>query len=1078
MASNGKKEYTLKINGISQAVKDTTKLEEVLSRLDATVNGVNTVIKEASKVGKENAKAMTEEEKAAKKLEEVRKKLERVGSEANKAQINATQALREATRETTRKIQYDQLAEGSIKKMGMRLTDMRNQYEGLSRAQRENAEEGGVLLQQIQELDAEYKRLRESTGNFRDSVGHYEKATEGLGKLSEGVEGITKTSMGLAQSLLGASMLMSMFGEQSEESAKQALELQKILALLSIIEQVNTNIVKEGIIQNKLAIVVDGVRTAQIKAKTAAEALSTKGTIAATVAQRVFNAVASANPYVLLALALISVVGALYAFSSGTEKAAEKQKRLNELQDNYLDSLETEANRSKEASDARISDLERQIKVLEAQGNKQKEIRKIEGQILAERKRGNKEQRETYAKELADLEKNRVTLIRYEMALKRLKDLRGEGTKKVAWAIELDGNVKRHDIDDAIEAAQKKVDQYGRKVQVAVGLNAGTAQIVADIKAQEEKEKREKAEKAKEVAAVEREALRAAEDAKFQLIQNADERARQQTEANYNRQIEDLKRRLSTETNLTAKARTAINEQIAGLELKKGQDLENLKKNQAERMLELEREVNAGIVAVMEQGLDKQLAGINLNYDNRIKDLEKQAEKEENKTAEAQARITQLIKNAQDARGKEIQEAVAEDARKRADLELSAVDDTLAKIDQKLSKATVREKNGLQLIDVEATRKNLAEVDAALNEYIGKLEAYKAAETAAHQETLASLKKGTPEYEAEVQRYARAMEDATRKITEAQDKQKKNTEDWADVTGDAIADLLGKIVKYADVAAQAVTSVTDTLSMSLGYQIEALNEQLDAINDKYEESKKQREDDAKNVEDIEARLREATGGTAEALKSQLQDALKARQESAREEQRLAREKEKLEKQIAKKEKEQKRAEMVGNIAQGVANTAQGVTQVLATVPIPFKFPVAFTVGAMGLAQVGIMTQQLTKLEKGGEIKGPSHANGGVPIPGTNYEAEGGEFVINKHSYSANAELVRFINDSPRPLTITDLTGFLPGESGTPVILDASERSEDRIIEAIQQINFSPKVAVTDIIDATDEITTVQDIAGF
>ena len=582
----------------------------------------------------------------------------------------------------------------------------------------------------------------------------------------------------------------------------------------------------------------------------------------------------------------------------------------------------------------------------------------------------------------------------------------------------------------------------------------------------------------KEAASIEKDAIRNAEDAKIRIISDADERMRKEVENTYDRQIEDLKHRLSTETNLTAKSRAAINDQIQSLEIEKGRELEKLKKNQAERLLDLERQVNASIVAVMEEGLDKRLAGINLNYDQQVEALEKELKKEENRTVEAQAKITQLIRNAQEARANEIQAAVAEDAQKRADLELSAVDDMLSKIEQKISKATVREKDGLKLIDVEATRKNLSEVNSALDEYIGNLKAYKASETAAHELALASLKKGTPEYEAEVQRYSRAMEEATRKISDAQDMQKKNTENWKNATVDALKDLFGKISEIAGAAAQAVTSVTDTLNMSLSYEIEALNKQLDALNERYEGAKQQREHDAKNVEDIEARLREATGGTAEALKDQLQDALKARQESAREEQKLAREKETLEAQIARKEKAQKRAELVSNIAQGIANTAQGVTQALATVIWPLNIAVAGIVGAMGAAQVGIMTRQLTKLEKGGEIKGPSHANGGVPIPGTNYEAEGGEFVVNKRSYNANPELIRFINDNPRALTVADFTGFLPGDTAAPVILASSESGEDRIIEAIKGINFSPRVAVTDIIDATNEVTTVQDIAGF
>ena len=58
----------------------------------------------------------------------------------------------------------------------MQLTDLRNEYESLSEEQRNNVEIGGELLARIQSLDENYKRLRESTGNFHDSVGNYQKS--------------------------------------------------------------------------------------------------------------------------------------------------------------------------------------------------------------------------------------------------------------------------------------------------------------------------------------------------------------------------------------------------------------------------------------------------------------------------------------------------------------------------------------------------------------------------------------------------------------------------------------------------------------------------------------------------------------------------------------------------------------------------------------------------------------------------------------------------------------------------------------------------------------------------------------
>lgn len=1021
MSSNGKKEYTLIINGISQRIKEVTKLKDALEDFDKVAKEANATTVKTTKTTKEKVQALTEEEKAAKKIRETIEKTKQVNSDATKEQIKATQALKDATRAATLRAKAETVEANSIEALRIELSQLVDKWKSLDMDGEEFQKVGAQVLETREKL----KRAEEAAGDFRRSVGNYEKATAGLEKLSEGIDGASKSSMGLAQSLLGANMLLGMFGQQNEENAEQAAALQKVIALLSIVQQVNTNIVREGIVQNKLGAIMDSVRTTQIKAKTAAEALSTKGTIAATAAQKVFNVVASANPYVLLATALVTVVGALYLFATRAGEARKEQAKLNaEL--SYTNRLLRQLDRDSELAAA----------VAEAEGKKEEEVLRI-------RRKAAKERTELAEKAYNEILRNRKAT---KEQIDEAKLLREE-----AYKHERDLN----DQATILEVRQRK--ERADKQEEA--LKKGIA-------AQEE------------AASIEKDAIRNAEDAKIRIISDADERMRKEVENTYDRQIEDLKHRLSTETNLTAKSRAAINDQIQSLEIEKGRELEKLKKNQAERLLDLERQVNASIVAVMEEGLDKRLSGINLNYDQQVEALEKELKKEENRTVEAQAKITQLIRNAQEARANEIQAAVAEDAQKRADLELSAVDDMLSKIEQKISKATVREKDGLKLIDVEATRKNLSEVNSALDEYIGNLKAYKASETAAHELALASLKKGTPEYEAEVQRYSRAMEEATRKISDAQDMQKKNTENWKNATVDALKDLFGKISEIAGAAAQAVTSVTDTLNMSLSYEIEALNKQLDALNERYEEAKQQREDDAKNVEDIEARLREATGGTAEALKDQLQDALKARQESAKEEQKLAREKETLEAQIARKEKAQKRAELLSNIAQGIANTAQGVTQALATVIWPLNIAVAGIVGAMGAAQVGIMTRQLTKLEKGGEIKGPSHANGGIPIPGTNYEAEGGEFVVNKRSYNANPELIRFINDNPRSLTVADLTGFLPGDTTAPVILASSESGEDRIIETIKGINFSPRVAVTDIIDATNEVTTVQDIAGF
>ena len=68
--------------------------------------------------------------------------------------------------------------------------------------------------------------------------------------------------------------------------------------------------------------------------ETAAKSKNIVVTTAATAAQKAFNVVAKANPYVLLATAVIGAVSAFALFSDGAEEATEAQKKLNEAEEN------------------------------------------------------------------------------------------------------------------------------------------------------------------------------------------------------------------------------------------------------------------------------------------------------------------------------------------------------------------------------------------------------------------------------------------------------------------------------------------------------------------------------------------------------------------------------------------------------------------------------------------------------------------------------------------------------------------------------------------------------------------------
>lgn len=1094
MATTGKREYSIVINGVSKSITDVTKLEKALATLDAALNKEraatvnvtevttkkNAATAKATEAATKQTKALTDQEKAEKKLADTKARTAQVDNDLNKAQIAATRELQQRTREVTRAVIQEQFAEDSIAAMGMQLTDLRLDYEKLTAAQRADVEVGGALLEQIQTLDAEYKALRESTGNFRDSVGNYEKALKGLGDLKDGLDKTRNGTTGLAAEIVGSNDVLDAFGDTAQSAAVASEGLQGAISLGTQAAEIYNLVVKEGVIQQKAAAVIDGIRTVQLKAKTAAEAAATKGTIAGTIAQAAFNLVASANPYVLLALALVAVGAALLAFASRTDDAAEKQKQFNDLQAIALDQLDQYAVKAKAAGDIRVTQLENELAVLTARGAKTAEIRAAEDNLARERSANNARLRGFYGQEIDDLEKNRQKIEQLREVLAKLNAEKAKGEDTIKLDIDLDGKVDKAKIDEAVTAVQGQIDNLGRSVQVAVDLKAdrqaieNEARVLAASRAKEDKDRR------KEQAAAELADLRTLQDNKAKLLSQSFDDQRAALRIANAREIEDLRIRLRTDETLTARSRELINANIVTLGKVLAKQLVEVGKEQRAAELQGARDVIDSRNALIIGATDRLTEELKTKYTRQIHDLENRLKNETELTVTQQAYISEQILNAQTLRDRELAALAAAGLEERASAELAKIEDTLAQEKDKITKFTgeleVRSKTGLKLIDVDATKKNLSEANKALDDYIKGLVNYQGDLNAAHTATLATLQAGTPEYTAELDKYSKATADNAKKIAQSQNEQAENTRASKDVELEAFKESSEKIAAIAQNTVDLFTQGGALVAASIQGQVEALNASLDAISEKYDNAKDLQDKAVQAVQDTEAQLQDATGGTATALKEQLATQMAARNEAARQEQRLAKEKAKLEADIAKKEKQAKRIQLLSDIAQATANGYKAVTEALAAYPPPFSYIAAAVTGALATVQVASMSKQLTKLADGGEIKGPSHAQGGVNI-GLGYEAEGGEFMVNKQAYSNNTQLVRFINESSGAVSAEDLVGLIPGGSQM-VISESTRNSNADIVEAIDAIDMRPVVSVQEINDVSDQITSVQELAGY
>lgn len=1086
---NGKKEYSIVINGVTSAIKDVTKLTDALEALDKKAKDGVKVSATVEASVKAKAKALTEEEKAQKKLADTKAKIARADSEENKAQVLATQQLRDKNREISRQVALNELAEGSIASMGMQLTDLRREYELLSEEERINAEVGGALLTQIQELDKKYKHLRESTGNFRDSVGNYEKALGALDKLNKGVGGLSQTANGLTTAFNGSNSSMQVFSFMALNAKQVEEDLNKAILLTTLAMQIGNAVTAEGTVVTLAKAGADKIATVQLKAKTLAEAYATKGTVLATIAQTAFNVVAYANPYVLLALALVALVGVLYTFISSTDDATDSQKKLNEEQNIWLGYLDAEASKLKLVSDSRVGALERELKLLNAKGAKVEEIRALEDKILREKQLNNARLRGLYSEEVNAIEENREKLSQYVEMLRMVKLAQARGESKMLIDIDLNGQAKKVKIDEALDIVQGRVDMLNRKIEIGVSLKTDEAELYNELevrklareKADKEeasrlaKEAKAKAEEAKQrardIANAELEERRRLEDLKAELSGKSLEVQREVLSRDYARQIEDLKNKLKTEEKLNAEAKKAINGQIEALEKIKVKKLEEINAEFRKKELEAVRAQEDAETALILGAFDRRVAEISIGYDRQIEAIKERLATETDLTVKQVEALGKTVVALEKRKQKELQDVSMADTTARVNLEMQATETALKAGLQKIGDVIKRDRI-TGVLDADATKDNLKKANELYKEYISGLLTFQSELRASHAETIAGLQVGSVEYETEMQRFATANIDATNKIREAQKAITNNNEAFAGANAEMWRGIAGEVAKYATLASDAITAITDTLNAGLQAQLDALNDKLEETTKHYEDAKAKREEYTQNVVDLETKLRDASGGTADALKEQLSDAMHLREESAREEQRLQREKEKREAEIAKKEKQMRKNDLLAKIAMGIANTAQGVTQMLSLM-FPLNLVMAGIVGVAGAVQTGIMANQLAKMADGGEVHGATHANGGINVGG-GMEWEGGEFLINRGSYAQNKALVNLINDSDTPISFAQM---LPFASFGDLPVETVEGS-DPIVEAINGINLKPVVSVVDIADAQDEVTSVKDLADF
>lgn len=870
------------------------------------------------------------------------------------------------------------------------------------------------LSSELKDLKRQYQITKLETNALGQQTGYLNDA---IGALSTGAGGLS--------ALTGT---LNYFGVSAAGASEALVQLNSVMAIANGVNQAWNAIFKQG---NTL----QWIRIFQTNMATKAQNLQTKSTNAAKIAQIGLNAVAKANPYALLAIAIAGLVTVLVAWVSAGARVIKQQKLQNQQTEATLDYMEAYNEESTRLYRENEKALQQELSIAKARKAGYAETQRIENQIQAQKQKSNEISREYYKNEIENLETNRVELERLREELLKAQSV--NKNKRVEIQLDAEGPARRFKASKIIDILQDKINNLNRKVEIATELTYDQKQLEADAKALKEQHKQQ----ALEVASLERSVLRNAEDVQIALLNQRFDKQRTMEKANTARQITDLRVRLQTENNLTLKARKAINGQIANLQRQLNKTLRDIDNEELIANRTALREMEDMKLSARQDTAKKQREMLRIEYERDKEDLEWKLATDETLTLaeidvltqelslrwakyqkdrfelEEQLRQRELEKESQTLSNRLA--LVSENTREALDLRLKAIENerqaelsanrALAS-DLRQDEAAINAKYDMMSKKEEIEMQNeinkeKLESDQAYEQSVFNLKEHSAKQIAKFelkqqkerlkleiQAQKALLAIQTGEQKALTETYIKTLENQIKTI----DKQIREG-----VKINNIWELFG----FSSDAADAISTITDQVVSSLKEIVEV---RIQAAETAIEKAKEETSAAQKYFEyELEAR--------ANGYANQVQ--------MAKEELSLAKEKE--EEAIEIKKKAQKQQEAIDTLTQvsSLVTASANIWSAFATVPVAAIAAISLMFGSFLAAKV--RAKEIAS-ETYGEgtvelLRGGSHQSGndidlGTKRDGTRRRAEGGEFfaVINKRNSRRFRDIIpsviRSLND--------------------------------------------------------------------
>ena len=514
----------------------------------------------------------------------------------------ANEAIRVLNKEIQNNINAEKEQQGSLTSLRASLSNLTKQYDQMSGAERESAS-GKDLEIHINAITDKLKEAEGQTQRFYRNVGNYQESFEKiLSPLKEKLDGVTKAYLSM-----------------SEEERKGAAGEEMRNHMKKLSEEINTTTKAGGQFQNELARMsglqgglLGGIANSVGGINSLSQAFTAGKAAVSAFGKQLL--VLLANPIVAIlagiALVIMGIVKAINSSEDATNRVSVLLSPLTKLLNLLMSVIQigvgyiltfveagarmlnwcmgmmeklplvggaikavNESNKEAiELAKEKIA-IEQQARKDEIQNAKDAlEVSKYRT-LAKDKEKYTSEERLKFVREANKLEEDQSKR-NVELAERKLKALRIESS----WAennAETNKELAKLEAD-VFRARKEFFDKTRRlKEQENTIIQEGIAAEKAKATAAENAAKEALA-IAKERHDKEFEAIRQTEDALFSLLKDSIVKKRIEITRSYDREIEDLKKKLTEEKNLTVKAKEALSSTIKSLEMKQEQDLKVL----------------------------------------------------------------------------------------------------------------------------------------------------------------------------------------------------------------------------------------------------------------------------------------------------------------------------------------------------------------------------------------------------------------------------------------------------------------------------------------------------------------------